>query len=329
MGVNDQFIFDIYGAALECPASEFCDHALNALKRIVHFDSAATGNLAITQDQQVVVQSLHLHMVSLERFLDRRNTIGAESLGGDGALHSRDMALAAAFAQRGIASVVDIAEQFASPDILEYCQKYETAHSLCLISVDDFDGMIPVIALWRAARSNPYREQDRHDAMHLIPHMFQAMSINRRLATGGQAGKSEVTFGLANLAGYLFFIEPEAARLLQREWPQWSPPSLPYTVLDALKASNEFVFVGETIEIRGKVQGNMISLRISGLDMGKPALTYAEQRAAKLAVAGLSYKEIARQLELSPATIRNQLHSAYAKLGVSNKTALSAALQGN
>lgn len=52
-------------------------------------------------------------------------------------------------------------------------------------------------------------------------------------------------------------------------------------------------------------------------------LTSAERRTAELAATGLSYKEVAAQLHLSPATVRNQLHSTYQKLGVRNRTALS------
>ena len=56
-------------------------------------------------------------------------------------------------------------------------------------------------------------------------------------------------------------------------------------------------------------------------------LTPAERLVAALAMRGTPYKSIARALDKSPATVRNQLHVIYRKLGVSNRTALACALR--
>jgi DNA-binding NarL/FixJ family response regulator len=42
-----------------------------------------------------------------------------------------------------------------------------------------------------------------------------------------------------------------------------------------------------------------------------------------LAAEGNQYKEIARELAVSPATVRNQLHTIYRKMKVPNKAALA------
>jgi len=52
-------------------------------------------------------------------------------------------------------------------------------------------------------------------------------------------------------------------------------------------------------------------------------LTRAEMAVANLIAQGLSYKEAAKRLSRSPATVRNQLHSVYLKLSVDNKVALA------
>lgn len=57
-------------------------------------------------------------------------------------------------------------------------------------------------------------------------------------------------------------------------------------------------------------------------------LTAAELIVAELAITGATYKDIASQLGRSPATIRNQLHSIYTKLGVKNKAELVYRLSG-
>lgn len=326
MEINNSFLLDIYDGAQQCGPSDFNEYALDELKKIIHFDSAGVANFAVTPDEKIVIQSLHLRSVNVERFRDRSLTVGVEKLSRNGTLSSRDSVATNAFAQRGKSVIVDIAEKFSNPDILNYCRKYETAHTLSFVSGKSMNGVISGISLWRATRKNSYQEKHGHAATLVMPHIFQAMSINRRLATAPVAGSPGTTTALASLDGHLYFIEPETIRLLQLEWKQWSPPLLPRSLMDSLKRNKEQVFVGVSICMRASVQGNMICLRIAAKENQKMGLTTAEYRVAKLAVEGLPYKEIAKQLEVSPATIRNQLHAVYRKLGVSNKTALAAVL---
>lgn len=58
-------------------------------------------------------------------------------------------------------------------------------------------------------------------------------------------------------------------------------------------------------------------------------LTQAELRAAVRAASGMSNKEIAAELGLSPRTVGNQLQSTYRKLGVTHRAELSALLAGS
>lgn len=59
-----------------------------------------------------------------------------------------------------------------------------------------------------------------------------------------------------------------------------------------------------------------------------PGLTRREAAVASLAARGLSDKEIARRLGIGFTTVRSHLESAFAKLGVRNRTGLAAALFG-
>lgn len=324
MESSNRFLLHIYDGAQHCMPSEFNEFALTEFKKIVHFDSAGVANFGVNANNQVGIQSLHLHSVSIERFADRTRTVGSESMGRNGVLKSRDSAATNAFAQRGKSVIVDIAQRFTSPDILRYCRKYETAHSLSLISATAMNSTVPGIALWRASRRNPYLEQHGADATLLLPHLFQAMSINRRLATGATRTADNSTAALASLDGNLFFVEPETIRLLQLEWKEWTPPMLPPALMEALGRSKEQMYAGRSIQIHASVREKMICLRIAAINRPDHGLTAAELRTAQLAARGLPYKEIARECGVSPATVRNQLHSVYRKLSISNKTALAA-----
>jgi DNA-binding CsgD family transcriptional regulator len=67
--------------------------------------------------------------------------------------------------------------------------------------------------------------------------------------------------------------------------------------------------------------------RTPALEISHPALTNRERQIARLAAAGVASKEIADQLYLSPRTVDNHLMRVYAKLGVTGRTELAAALR--
>ena len=62
--------------------------------------------------------------------------------------------------------------------------------------------------------------------------------------------------------------------------------------------------------------------RVSGAD----ALTPSEARVARMAAAGMSNREIAQSLFVTPKTVENQLGRVCAKLGVSGRESLPEAL---
>jgi DNA-binding NarL/FixJ family response regulator len=55
-------------------------------------------------------------------------------------------------------------------------------------------------------------------------------------------------------------------------------------------------------------------------------LSAREREVSHLAAAGLADKEIARQLGISPTTVRTHIDNAYRKLGVNNRVALTRCL---
>ena len=65
---------------------------------------------------------------------------------------------------------------------------------------------------------------------------------------------------------------------------------------------------------------------LMGSEQSSPDLTPREKEVAQAYADGLSYKEIARDLGLSPTTVRSHLRSVYSKLGVTSKIELARAL---
>mgnify|MGYP001595004010 CR=1 FL=1 len=91
--------------------------------------------------------------------------------------------------------------------------------------------------------------------------------------------------------GMLYNTEPGFAELMRAEFAGWTGPTLPAELVRPL----------------------------AGIDRLSPR----EISAARSFASGKTYKEIAQALGVAPATVRNQLQSAYAKLGVGSKIELA------
>jgi DNA-binding CsgD family transcriptional regulator len=332
MEILDTLLLDIYDSAHQCDAYDFSESSLRTLKNALHFDSATMVDYAVSARHEVAIQTIHLHHVPIEKLHDRAAFAGAEILTPQGTLVSRDVVLQAAFANRGRSITADVDHAFHNDPLRDYCRKYENAHSLVLASPTR-DATLSLAAFWRADRQRAYDKADVVVASRVLPHLLLAKRINQRLAlkipphTGhtGRTTHSTRATVLATFDGRLYFVDAAAISLLQREWKQWLPPLLPQTLTDYLRRCGRQQYVGKTIAIASTVQGNLLCIEIMALQSAA-TLTPAERRVAHLAASGLQYKEIAKSLNVAPATVRNQLHAVYRKLGVTNKTSLAAAL---
>jgi DNA-binding CsgD family transcriptional regulator len=323
--IND-LILDIYDSSRYCPVSDFNEYALAAFNKTVEFNSAVIVDLAIRADRGFFIQSVHFHGTPLDRFTERQSVLGPEKIDENGTIKTHDLALKNAYTQRGKSVATDVEKTFSNQKILAYCRKYETAHSLTFAASRVSAGSISVLSFGRASRKNAFQKKHSDTADLLLPHILQARRINWDLNANIPTDLDSSSTALANFNGCLHFVEDKVVALLQLEWKQWTPPLLPRQLIDTLRQSKEKIFVGASICVKASVQGKMICLVIAPKNSRKVELSSAEYRVAQLAAKGLQYKEIARLIGVSPATIRNQLHAVYRKLGVSNKTALTNAL---
>ncbi|GGX76637.1 LuxR family transcriptional regulator [Massilia dura] len=102
----------------------------------------------------------------------------------------------------------------------------------------------------------------------------------------------------------------------------WRGTTLPPALIAALHDAPRCIrFAGARLSLEPVGELVAVSLSVNAL-----ALTPRELSTALLFAQGLSYKEVARVLALSPATVRTYLKTAYARLEVTNKVALIGAL---
>ncbi|MCA1971430.1 MAG: helix-turn-helix transcriptional regulator [Caenispirillum sp.] len=293
------------------------DWALEALKEHIHFDSGlwACGHAA--PDGAPVVHSHWLHRQPAQLMIDyaplaRHDTLFAESL------------------QKPGVSVVADARLSAPPLFEAYLDRYRIEHVLTTCDVDPVTGLLDDIALWRAERDRPFGEAERRFMQAAFPHLVEAFIRNRlnhvsSIASSRSAGPWSAA--AADRTGLLHYAESRFPQLLREEWPDWRGPQLPEPLAEAVAVGESQRVAGENLVVRITPLHDLMLLQArpcAAIDR----LTAREREIAIHTAQGLSHKDIARLLDLSPATVRNHLATACRRLGARNKAQLAALVQG-
>ncbi len=297
--------------AVEPPAEGFRAGALRLLEAALPFDSAWWG-IANPQAGQVSVMQGHLHRLPPGFTEDWWSIADVD-------------ALARRCAEQPGVTVLDDGQRPSSPAEQAFDERYGLACALSTLLPDDSTGLYAFVSLFRGPQAPPFDEAERALVELLSPHLVLAEQTHWRLGLRRELAAAGAHRALADEAGHLLEASPDLCRLLVTEFPAWPGGPLPEPLWEARP---------------GTWQGRQIEAAIAALPAGAahapPAarwgvtlrarighgLTRREEAIARAYAAGDSYKEIARQLQLSPATVRGYLRDCYLKLGVSNKAAL-------
>ncbi|MFM7670136.1 MAG: response regulator transcription factor [Betaproteobacteria bacterium] len=183
-----------------------------------------------------------------------------------------------------------------------------------------------------------YRQQDVRFAetdaacLHgLWIHLSRALAINRsrtleRLCKPGARHDNLSVTGLVHGDGRVELADQRFFDLLAREWPELAPDFMPENALQLLNEGK--IFRGRQIEISSTRQADSLLCRIRPINVME-VLSPREFVVARRFAAGMSHKQIARELGVSHHTVRNQLAHLYRKLDLHNKGALAQYLAAN
>lgn len=127
----------------------------------------------------------------------------------------------------------------------------------------------------------------------------------------------------ADGAGLLHDADAEFVRLLGEERPGWSGPHLPAPLKQVLVDGTARRYVGRCMACKLAPMGDLTLVQIRPASPIDP-LTPCEREIAVHTAQGLTHKEIARPLELSPTTVRTHLAASCRRIGVKNKAQMAA-----
>ncbi len=154
-------------------------------------------------------------------------------------------------------------------------------------------------------------------------HLSRALAINRSRVLQKQADGDKgqlFSSGLIGVDGVIEIADQRLFDLLEREWPDMAQESIPADVMEVLLSGK--TFRGTQIEISIHRQNGSLYCRVRPVG-AMEILTPREFVVARRFAAGMSHKQIARELGVSHHTVRNQLAHLYRKLKLHDKASLA------
>ena len=222
----------------------------------------------------------------------------------------------------------DTHQLHSTPGLYEINAGVGNQHALCTaIKLAERPGDFLFVSLFRGGRSPAFDASEAWAKQFLMPHVF--MGWRHNLGRNQERADAQPAGGLLASAFVDLqwgVIEKSAGfqDCVTRIWPAWAPPALPPALVSALRrdgARSVFSDLVFSIEAAGALQRLSIR-RLRAIDR----LTPRESDVARAFSSGQSYKEVARALQLSPATVRHYLREIYIKLGLTDKAELASLL---
>ncbi len=314
-----RFILDLYESAQQTHPAQFHQAACEAAQAVIPFDSAGLVSFFPRADGSMALTAQLPFRIHPDKPALRAELVGEEGYDPQQGYRGRDPLLFTALSQQGLAHTQETA-RIEDKRVREYARRSDTAHAAA-IAFTHASGRIDVCSLWRGHRKAVFRAREQLAAGLVLSHLRQAVTLNRRLqgsALNDLNGKNQI---IAERSGLIRHIDDGAQLLLLREYPDWSSSLLPIDLVSALAATPTLMHAGRHIEVRLRPLGDLLRLELRPRALGQ-RLTPAELRAVEMIVRHGNYKAAARAIGVSPATIRNQLHVIYRKLGIRSKVEL-------
>lgn len=310
-------LIEIYRAARELPPRDFEEFAMGLLRSFVPFDSGRWATLEI-DGCRAVTQSAYLVNEPTDIILDWDS------------INRLDKLIPITVNSPGQAISIDTESFFADrkfAELRDYTRRYRHANTLGVTVPTATPPLWCAMSLFRAKRENHFDDGERVLLEHLMPHLAEALAVNRAIHVERAADPTSDRSprAIASTNGVLHYAGRYFRASLAEEWPGWNGAVLPQALLASLAGPGDSGFAGRSVRVCVQRVGELLFLQASRkcrLD----ELSRREKEVARLYGIGKSYKEIARELGITAVTSRNYIQSIFKKLAIRDKSELSALL---
>jgi DNA-binding CsgD family transcriptional regulator len=207
----------------------------------------------------------------------------------------------------------------------DFARRHDLFHLMCITYELPESGLMFFICLYRGEHDRAFDENEGQLFAAFCDHLFQSWRFQVQDMIRFDTGNGASDFGVARRDGSLQYVGARLCAAIQREVPGWSGSMLPAEVVAQLPKAPCVTRLGRcALTLSPNAEHVILSLEAPA---GGEGLAPRERTAAMLFAAGHSYKEIAKMLALSPATVRTYLRNCYLQLGVKSKVELGSVLR--
>ncbi len=205
--------------------------------------------------------------------------------------------------------------------------KIENAISTAIPDPDT--GLLEIMSLYRSAPEAAFSSGEIQLKEFLFPLLTSSWHQNqiRHVIARAKNASGDVT-AICDKRSWIRHAESDFAGLVRRQWPGWSGPVLPEEIAKWLNQDTRHRLKLSHLTCRKETLDDMILVQVRRTD-ALGLLTRREEEVAESFAMGLTYREIAVELGVSPNTVRRHIEAIYRKLQVASKVELFQSVVAN
>lgn len=306
----DTAIVEINRAAREKPTAQFREAALNILHGAVHFDTASWSSVTAAGLMPQDMELWRQHSGMIDAYLKVRASdivsVCAKNQAGEPQLFNW-------FSSHD--------QRQSVPVFRAYCANSGYFNVLSVM-VKSPSSNYTSLSLSRREPGRAFNEDESCIIKRIVPHLMNAWVTNHALNPKSHESdpeKYDATAMVCSSSGKLFGENSKFELILDEEFPDWDGIYLPQAVLTEINKRNMWRNSRLIVVSKPVADVHLVTIR----RVGATLLTSRELEICRRAAYGLTQKQIAKELGISPGTVKNHLHNSYSKLNIGNKVSLS------
>ncbi|MGQ9426687.1 response regulator transcription factor [Gilvimarinus sp. F26214L] len=296
-----EFLLDVHDASMRLSAEAFQKSTLSKLREYIDFDFAIWGG------GDGLERNLHTATV-----LDQTDTLFETWEPVKSEDKFADLVISNTGRTWSLSQVPEVQKTRA---FNEHWSLYRAQQMISTMQTDPDTGLYVFVTLARDQARSPFTPDEMRFKNLITQHLFLAARHNDQHYLSGFGAP----VALVDRRGLLHGAVADFRALVAAEWGRSGHSQLP---LAATRALWQFgAYQGRTIQLEARAAGQR--LVVSAQPRILTRLSERELEVAWAYASGKNHKDVAKALDISPATVRTHLGRIYQKLNVKDKGALA------
>ncbi|WP_310451848.1 helix-turn-helix transcriptional regulator [Sulfuritalea sp.] len=301
-------ILALYRGCRDRAASEFKEWAMETVRGAVEFDSGIWVTSDIVSDD---FSSVYLFQQTPEMMKNYDRTLRL----------SGDFLAQAVMSNPGrtirMEDLIPRAVFVGHPAYLQHCRYYGMEHALCTCQISPVTRVTTFVSFYRSDPKAHFVESSRQTKELLVPHMIEAMRINLFSQLHNSLDQGSSALAICDSAGAIYETTPRFPEIMQEVWPAWNGPrlSLPF---DTLEGEETIRWARDGLKFEATPCRDLYLLSVAREHV-LDRLSRRQLEVAEMLVKGKRYKDISRELGISPSTVTNHVNQIHSRLEISGR----------